>query len=150
MGIRPIRTEADHRDALAEIERVMAVPEEALPAADGDRLEVLAVLVEDYERRHHAVPPADPIEAVEFMMGQKGWTRADLEPLIGGRGRVSEVMTRRRALSIGMIRALSEALRIPAEVLVAPYDLRPDPPPPPWRKPVAGKRAAAAPSKRAA
>ena len=150
MEIRPIRTEADHRDALAEIERLMAVPEEALPAADGDGLEVPAVLVEDYERRHHAVPPADPIEAVELMTGQMGWTRADLEPLIGGRGRVSEVMTRRRALSIGMIRALSEALRIPAEVLVAPYDLRPNPPPPPRRKPVAGKGVVAAPRRRAA
>src|ERR671916_746355 len=99
MGIRPIRTEADHRDALAEIERLMAVPEEALPAADGDGLEVLDVLVEDYERRHHAVPPADPIEAVEFMMGQKGWTRADLEPLIGGGGPVPEGMTPRGARS---------------------------------------------------
>ena len=150
MEIKPIRTKADHRGALAGIERLMAVPEDALSAADGDRLEVLAVLVEDYERQQHPIPAADPIEAIEFMMEQKGWTRADLEPLIGGRGRVSEVLTRKRALSIAMIRALSEALHIPAEVLVAPYDLRPDPPPPPRRKPMAKRRATATPTKRAA
>src|SRR3712207_9285981 len=100
MEIRPIRTEADHRDALAEIERLMAVPEEALPAADGDGLEVPAVLVEDYERRHHAVPPADPIEAVELMTGQMGWTRADLEPLIGGGGPGGPGGARRGALAL--------------------------------------------------
>jgi HTH-type transcriptional regulator/antitoxin HigA len=148
MHIAPLRTEADHRLALAEIERLMAVPEDALPAAEGDRLEVLAVLVEEYERRHHPIPPADPIEAIAFMMEQKGWTRADLEPLIGGRGRVSEVLTRKRALSLGMIRALSEALRIPAEVLLAPYDLRPDPPP--RRKQGATPRAAGSARSRAA
>lgn len=150
MSIKPIRTEADHRDALAEIERLMSVPEDALSEADGDRLEVLAILVEDYERQQHPIPTADPIEAIEFMMQEKGWTRADLEPLIGGRGRVSEVLTRKRALSITMIRVLSEALGIPAEVLVAPYDLRPDPPPPPRRKPMAKKPVAPIRTKRAA
>jgi HTH-type transcriptional regulator/antitoxin HigA len=128
MDIKPIKTEADHRAALAEISRLMDLPEEALPDADGDRLEVLAVLVEDYERQHHPIAPVDPIEAIEFMMGEKGMGRADLEPLIGSRGRVSEVLNRKRALSINMIRALSEGLCIPPDVLLAPYDLRPEPP----------------------
>jgi HTH-type transcriptional regulator/antitoxin HigA len=128
MDIKPIKTEADHRAALAEISRLMDVREEDLPDADGDRLEVLAVLVEDYERQHHPIAPVDPIEAIEFMMGERGMGRADLEPLLGSRGRVSEVLTRKRALSISMIRALSERLCIPPEVLLAPYDLRPEPP----------------------
>lgn len=124
MSIKPIKTEQDHKAALAAIARLMNKPEHAMSAADGDRLEVLAVLVEDYERQHHPIQPVDPIEAIEFMMAERGWTRAELEPLIGGRGRVSEVLTRKRALSIDMIRALATALRIPAEVLIAPYALR--------------------------
>ena len=145
MEIRPIRTEADYRAMLAAIERLMEVPQNALPPAEGDRLEVLAVLVEDYERRQHPITPVDPIEAVAFMMAEKGLSRADLEPLIGGRGRVSEVLNRKRALSIAMIRGLSERLGIPPEVLIAPYDLRPEPPSPRKRAPAmktARKRAA--------
>ena len=130
MEIKPIRTEADYRATLALIETLMDVPEDALPTPEGDRLEVLAVLVEDYERQHHPIAPVDPIEAVEFMMAEKGLTRADLEPLIGGRGRVSEVLNRRRALSIAMIRGLSERLGIAPDVLLAPYDLRPEAPSP--------------------
>lgn len=137
MEIKPIRTEADYRATLAQIETLMNVPEDALPAAEGDRLEVLAVLVEDYERQHHPVTPVDPIEAIAFMMAEKGLNRADLEPLIGGRGRVSEVLNRKRALSIAMIRGLSERLGIAPEVLIAPYDLRPEPPAPRKRARVA-------------
>lgn len=148
MDIKPIKTEADHRAALAEISRLMDIPEEAMRDADGDRLEVLAVLVEDYERQHHPIAPVDPIAAIEFMMAEKEMDRADLEPLIGSRGRVSEVLNRKRALSISMIRALSERLCIPPDVLLAPYDLRPEPPTTTRAKPT--KKAATTARKRAA
>lgn len=121
MDVTPIKTEADFRAALAEIERLWdAEPD----TADGDRLDVVMTLVEAYERRHHPMPPADPVAAIEFMMEQRGMTRADLEPIIGSSGRVSEVLNRRRALSVAMIRRLSEALQIPPEILIQPYDLR--------------------------
>lgn len=121
MNVTPIKTEADFRAVLAEIERLWdAEPD----TPDGDHLDILMTLVEAYERRHHPMPPADPIAAIEFMMEQRGMTRADLEPIIGSSGRVSEVLNRRRALSVSMIRRLSEALQIPAEILIRPYDLQ--------------------------
>ncbi|QCG92435.1 transcriptional regulator [Azospirillum sp. TSA2s] len=120
MELKPIKTDADFRAALADIEALWdAEPD----TPDGDRLDLLMTLVEAYERRHHPMPPADPITAIEFMMEQRGLTRADLEPIIGSSGRVSEVLNRRRALSLSMIRRLSEELRIPAEILIQPYDL---------------------------
>lgn len=121
MDVTPIKTDADFRNTLAEIERLWdAEPD----TPEGDRLDVLMTLVEAYERRHHPMPPADPIAAIEFMMEQRGMTRADLEPIIGSSGRVSEVLNRRRALSVSMIRRLSEELKIPVEILIRPYDLQ--------------------------
>ncbi len=121
MDIRPIRTKADYRAALKEVERLWS----ADPGTrDGDRVDVLAALIEDYEARHHPVPPPDPIAAIEFMMEQRGLTRRDLEPAIGSRGRVSEVLTRKRPLTLPMARALSTLLAIPAEILVQPYETR--------------------------
>lgn len=121
MELKPIKTDADFRTALADIEALWdAEPD----TPDGDRLDLLMTLVEAYERRHHPMPPADPIAAIEFMMEQRGLTRADLEPIIGSSGRVSEVLNRRRALSLSMIRRLSDELRIPAEILIQPYDLK--------------------------
>lgn len=122
MQVSPIKTDADFASALSEIERLW----DAEPDTDeGDRLDVLVTLEEAYERRHHPMPPADPIAAVEFMMEQRGLTRADLEPIIGSGGRVSEVLNRRGTLTLPMIRRLSEELRIPAEILIQPYDLQP-------------------------
>lgn len=121
MDVNPIKTDADFQAALADIERLWdAEPD----TPDGDRLDILMTLVEAYERRRHPMPPADPIAAIEFMMEQRGMTRADLEPIIGSSGRVSEVLNRRRALSVSMIRRLSEELHIPAEILIQPYDLQ--------------------------
>ncbi len=120
MDLKPIKTDADFRAALADIERLWdAEPD----TPDGDRLDLVMTLVEAYERRRHPMPPADPIAAIEFMMEQRGMTRADLEPIIGSSGRVSEVLNRRRALSLSMIRRLSEELCIPAEILIQPYEL---------------------------
>ena len=121
MKIRPIRTKADHRAALKEAERLWNA-EPGTPA--GDRVEVLVTLIEDYEAKHYAIPAPDPIAAIEFMMEQKGLTRRDLEPAIGSRGRVSEVLNRRRPLTLPMVRALSALLQIPTDVLVQPYETR--------------------------
>jgi HTH-type transcriptional regulator/antitoxin HigA len=118
MEIKPLKTDVDFRAALVEIETLW----QAKPGSEsGDRLEVLLMLVEAYEAKHHPMPPADPIDAILFMMDQRGLTRRDLEPLIGPRGRVAEVLNRKRPLTLGMIRRLSAELRIPAEILVTEY-----------------------------
>ena len=115
--LRPIRTEADHDAALAELARLWGAKS---GTPEGDRLDVLATLIAAYEARHHPIDPPDPIEAIRFRMEQQGLTRKDLEPLIGHRGRVAEVLGRRRGLSIEMIRNLHGKLGIPAEVLIRP------------------------------
>jgi HTH-type transcriptional regulator/antitoxin HigA len=121
MQIRPIKTKADHREALRAIEKLMG----ARPGTpDGDRLDVLTTLVERYEEQADAVEPPDPIEALRYHMESRGVTRRDLEPFIGSRARVAEVLNRRRALTIDMIRRLHEGLGISAEVLIRPYGLR--------------------------
>ena len=119
--LRVIRTEADHRAALAAVETLMHAAEGTL---EGDRLDALVTLIAAWEARHQPIPPPDPIEAILFMLEQKGLTRRDLEPAIGHRGRVAEVLNRKRALTLPMIRALSPLLDLPADVLVAAYPLR--------------------------
>lgn len=121
MEIRPIKTKADYRAALAEVERLWdAEPD----TSEGDRVDLLVTLIEAYETIHYPIENPDPIGAIEFMMEQKGLTRRDLEPAIGSRARVSEIMNRKRALTLPMIRALSRLLHIPADVLVQQYDTR--------------------------
>jgi HTH-type transcriptional regulator / antitoxin HigA len=121
MEIRPIRTKADYRAALDEVERLW----DAEPGTrGGDRVDVLVTLIEAYEAKHYAIPAPDPIAAVEFMMQQKGLSRRDLEPMIGSRGRVSEVLTRKRPLTLPMVRGLSLLLDIPVDILVQPYETR--------------------------
>ncbi len=117
MKVRPIRTRKDHREALAEIERLWDA-KRGTPAYD--RLDVLVTLVEAYERKQFPLPPPDPIEAILFRMEQQGLTRKDLEPMIGSRARVSEVLNHKRDLTLPMIRALHDKLGIPAESLIAP------------------------------
>jgi HTH-type transcriptional regulator/antitoxin HigA len=121
MEIRPIKTKADYRAALNEVERLW----NAEPGTKaGDRVDILVTLIEAYEAKHHAIPAPDPIAAIEFMMQQKGLSRRDLEATIGSRGRVSEVLTRKRPLTLPMVRGLSALLDIPAEILVQPYETR--------------------------
>ena len=115
--LRPIRSEADYEDALAEIERLWGATN---GTSEDDRLDVLATLIDAYETQHHPIDPPDPVEAIKFRMEQQGLTRKDLEPLIGTRTRVAEVLNRRRSLSIGMIRRLHDQLGISAEVLIRP------------------------------
>jgi HTH-type transcriptional regulator/antitoxin HigA len=115
--LKPIRTEADYDEALAELGRLWGARS---GTPDGDRLDVLATLIEAYETRFHPIDPPDPIEAILFRMEQQGLTRKDLEPLIGTRARVAEVLNRKRGLSIEMIRRLNEELGISADVLIRP------------------------------
>jgi HTH-type transcriptional regulator/antitoxin HigA len=115
MEIRPIKTEADYDAALAEIDQLWGAED---GTAEGDRLDVLLVLVDNYEAQHHPIAPPDPIEAIKFRMEQMNLTRKDLEPIIGSRARVSEIINRRRPLSLPMIRRLHESLHIPLESLI--------------------------------
>ena len=115
MNIHPIRTEADYDAALSEIERLWGSKPRT---PNGDRLDVLLILVESYEAKSHPIDPPDPVEAIKFRMEQMNLTRKDLEPLIGPRGRVAEVINRRRPLSLAMIRSLHKRLHIPLESLV--------------------------------
>ncbi|MCM2312370.1 MAG: helix-turn-helix domain-containing protein [Steroidobacteraceae bacterium] len=115
MNISPIRTDADHATALRRIDALM----DAAPGTpEAEELDVLATLVEAYEDRHFPIADPDPLAAIQFRMEQLGLTRKDLEPLLGSRGRVSEILNGRRALSLQMIRRLHRELGIPLESLV--------------------------------
>jgi HTH-type transcriptional regulator/antitoxin HigA len=116
MGIYPIRNRADHTRALGRIETLMDA--ESLTVEQGHELDALVTLVEAYEQKHFAIGDASPIQIVEFMMDQNGLTRRDLEPMIGSRARVSEVLNGRRPLTLAMIRALSNAWSISADLLL--------------------------------
>ncbi len=115
MTIAPIRSARDHSRALRRIEQLM---DAKLGTKAGDELDVLATLVEAYEAKHHAICPPDPIEAIKFRMDQLGMTRKDLAAMLGGRGRVSEILTGKRGLSLDMIRRLHRKLHIPLESLI--------------------------------
>lgn len=119
--IHPIRTKADYRAALREVEQHWET-DPGTPS--GDRVDVLVTLIEAYEAKHFPIPAPDPIAAIEFMIGQKRLSRRDLEPAIGSRGRVSEVLTRKRPLTLPMVRELSALLDIPSEILIQPYALK--------------------------
>lgn len=115
MLIHPIRTEADHASAVARIAELMG----AEPgSAEGEELDILATLVDAYEAKHHPIDAPDPIAAIQFRMEQQGLTRKNLEPLIGSRARVSEVLMRRRPLTLAMIRRVRDELGISADVLI--------------------------------
>ncbi|OGA64565.1 MAG: DNA-binding protein [Betaproteobacteria bacterium RIFCSPLOWO2_12_FULL_67_28] len=117
MDIKPIRTKADYRAALKEIETLMA----ARPATlEGDRLDVLTTLVEAWEKKHFPMELPDPVEAIKFRMEQSGLTPKDLVPMIGQINRVYEVLARKRPLTLQMIRRLHRQLAIPAESLIKP------------------------------
>jgi HTH-type transcriptional regulator/antitoxin HigA len=115
MDIRPIKTEEDYRTTLREIESLMRA-EPGSP--DGERLDVLVTLVEAYERQHFPLDLPDPVEAVKFVMDQRGLTVKDLEPLIGHSNRVYEILNHKRPLTLKMIRNLHTELGIPAECLI--------------------------------
>ena len=119
MNIRPVRTKADHRAALREIEGLMSA---AAGTPEGERLDVLATLVEAYERKHFPLDLPDPVEAIKFVMEQRGLTIKDLEPMIGRPNRVYEILARKRPLTLAMIQRLHQGLNIPAESLIKHAD----------------------------
>ncbi|HAA26346.1 MAG TPA: transcriptional regulator [Cyanobacteria bacterium UBA8553] len=119
MEIRPIRTQSDYQEALREIELLFDAPENT---PEYDRLDILSTLVEAYEKKLFPIELPDPIEAIHYYMDTRGWSRRDLEPCLGSRARVSEVLSRKRSLTLEMIRKLNQELGVPAEILIQPYD----------------------------
>lgn len=117
MDIKPIRTKADYRAALKDIEGLMTA---STNSPEGERLDVLVTLVEAYERKHFPMELPDPIEAIKFRMESQGLKPKDLQPMIGGLNRVYEVLNYTRPLTLSMIRRLHEGLGIPAECLIKP------------------------------
>ncbi len=120
MDIKPIKTEADYDETLKKIEALFDA-EPGTPA--GDHLDLLVTLVEAYEKAHYDLPPPDPIDAIEYHMERLGLSRRDLEPYLGSRARVSEILNRKRPLSLRMIRNLEAGLNIPASILIQAYAL---------------------------
>ncbi len=119
MEIRPIKTETDYEEALREIELLFnAAPN----TPESDRLDVLSTLVEAYEKAHFPITIPDPIEAIQYYMDVRGWSGRDLEQCLGSRARVSEILSRKRSLTLEMIRKLNQELGIPAEILIQPYE----------------------------
>ena len=118
MDIRPIRTDADCKAALKEISALMdADPDPGTP--EGDRLDIVATLVQAYEAKHVPISVPDPVEAIKFRLDQSGLSVKDLELIIGKSNRVYEVLNRQRPLTLAMIRRLHRSLGIPADVLIA-------------------------------
>ena len=115
MEVKPVKTDADYRAALQEIETLMMARPDS---PEGEKLDILATLVEAYERKHYPLELPDPVAAIRFEMEQKGLTAKDLEPMIGRRNRVYEVLNRKRSLTLKMIWRLHEQLGIPAESLI--------------------------------
>ncbi len=121
MNIQPIKTEADYQAALEEIEQLF----DAAPnTSEGDRLDVLTTLVEAYEEKHqYTLPLPDPIEAIVYHMESRGLSECDLEPYVGDRTQVADMLHRKRPLTIDMIRKFHTGLGISVEVLIQPYTL---------------------------
>ena len=120
MELRPIRTKREYNLAMNEAEALWDAPARS---AEADRLEVMTLLIQEYEREHYPIPDPEPIDFLLHVMDARGLTRKDLEPFLGSRARVAEVLNRVRPLSLEMIRRLSTGLGIPAEVLIQPYDV---------------------------
>jgi HTH-type transcriptional regulator/antitoxin HigA len=121
MDIKPIKTDADYRAALKEIETLMMA---AADSPEGEKLDVLVTLVEAYEHKHYPLDLPDPVEAIKFEMEQKGLTVKDLEPMIGKSNRVYEILNHKRSLTLKMIWKLHEGLGMPAESLIKPPQAR--------------------------
>lgn len=121
MDIKPIKTKKDHAQALKRIEALM--PAKA-NTPQGDELDILVTLVEAYEAKHYAIAAPDPIVAIQHRMEALGMQRKDLEPMLGSKSRVSEVLNRKRKLTMEMVRNLHEGMQLPAEALIQDYAVR--------------------------
>lgn len=116
MDIRPIKTEQDYEAAISRIEVLWGAKKDS---PEGDELDLLATLVESYEMKHYPIAPPDPIDAIKFRMEQMGLTKADMVKYLGSQSRVSEILNRKRSLTLGMIKSLYKGLNIPPEILLA-------------------------------
>ena len=123
MDIRPIRTNANLTEALREIDRLWGAP---VGSADGDKLDVLATLVEAFERAQHSVPESDPVEILHYAIDEMGRSQAELAELLGSRSRASEILNRKRPLNLEQIRRIAEAWALPIAALAKPYRLARD------------------------
>ena len=121
MKLQPIRTKSDYAAALREVERLWDAPEKS---PEAEQVEVLSLLIEDYERRHFPIESPDPIDFLLNVMEWRGLSRKDLEPYIGSRARVAEVLNRVRPLTLEMIRRLASGLKLPADVLIRGFELK--------------------------
>ncbi|UPQ78022.1 helix-turn-helix domain-containing protein [Flavobacterium azooxidireducens] len=118
MNIKPIKTEQDYQMALQRLEEIFDAKPNSI---DGDELEILSILIEKYESKNFPIDMPDPIEAIKFRMDQLGMKQKDLAEAVGFNSRVSEILSKKRKLTIEMVRNLSEKLRIPTEVLIQKY-----------------------------
>jgi HTH-type transcriptional regulator/antitoxin HigA len=116
MDIRPIKTEQDYNNSIKRIEELWGSKKDT---PEGDELDLLVTLVESYEMKHHPIPPPDPIDAIKFRMEQMGMNKADMVKYLGSQSRVSEILNRKRSLTLKMVRSLCKGLKIPAEILIA-------------------------------
>lgn len=118
MEIKPIKTENDYNQALERLEQIF---DAKIGSAEGDELEVLGILIDQYENEHFPIGLPDPIEAIKFRMEQMGYNQNDLADIVGLKSRASEILNRKRKLSLAMIRQLHERLHIPTDVLIQAY-----------------------------
>jgi HTH-type transcriptional regulator / antitoxin HigA len=116
MEIRPIKTEKDYNDSIKRIEELWGAKKDT---PQGDELDLIATLVESYEMKHYPIAPPDPVDAIKFRMEQMDMTRADMVKYLGSQSRVSEVLSRKRKLTLSMVKSLYKGLKIPAEILLA-------------------------------
>ena len=116
--LKPIKNKRQYEDALVRVYDLMQKNVKA-ESKDSDELEILSILVKEYELQHYPVPNPSPLEAIKFRLDQQGLTTRDLEPFIGSSGRVSEVLNRKRKLSLSMVKRLHDGLRIPYESLLS-------------------------------
>jgi HTH-type transcriptional regulator/antitoxin HigA len=118
MDIKPIKTEIDYQNALKRLEVIF----DAKPGTpEGDELEILGLLIDDYETKHFPIDLPDPIEAIKYRMEQLGYTQNDLSKILGQKSRASEILNKKRKLSLEMIRKLNQILNIPTNVLIQAY-----------------------------
>ena len=118
MNIKIIKTEEDYQQALKRLEEIFDAPIDSL---EGDEAEILSILIEKYEDEHYPIEPPDPIEAIKFRMDQMDMKKSDLVEIIGYKSRVSEIFSRKRKLTLQMIRRLHDKLKIPYEALIMDY-----------------------------
>lgn len=118
MNIKPIKTEQDYQDALNRLEEIFDAKS---GTSEGDELEILGLLIDDYENKHFPIDLPDPIEAIKFRMEQLGYTQNDLSKILGQKSRASEILNKKRKLSLEMIRKLNQILNIPTNVLIQAY-----------------------------